>query len=295
MIKIKKEKIKIKNINKLKEGDYVDLPYCMVGNKITSSTIPNINNNGKAYIDYRDIEKGFIKVKYLYLTTTKLKVQVKGKSIYTYDIKSDIEYVLPLSEGDGKYEVIVYENVTGNKYKKIITQSLDVIIKEPFYAYKISNIYVNYKNGDAVFNKARTLVDNKKTDIDKINSIYTWVVNNFTYDTKLAKTVKSAYIPNLVNVLNKKSGICFDYAALTVAMLRIVGIPAKLVFGYAGNSYHAWIEVYSKVSGKINKNFDIKANSWTRLDPTFDSSGKSSSSVIKYIGDGKNYSSKYFY
>ena len=173
MTKLKPEKIKIKSLAKVKEGDYVDLPFSVMNRQVMLATAPSIYNNGKAYIDYTTIEKGFIKVKYLYLTILKLKVQVKSQSTYTYDIKSDTEYIIPLSEGNGKYEISIYENVTGTKYKKIITQSLDAIIKEPLYAYKISNIYVNYKPGDAVFNKARTLVDNKKTDIDKINAIYT--------------------------------------------------------------------------------------------------------------------------
>jgi transglutaminase-like putative cysteine protease len=41
--------------------------------------------------------------------------------------------------------------------------------------------------------------------------------------------------------LTKKSGICLDLAALVVALLRIMGIPAKLTIGMADRQYHAWV------------------------------------------------------
>ena len=38
-------------------------------------------------------------------------------------------------------------------------------------------------------------------------------------------------------------GICQDLTALAACMLRVQGIPAKLVIGYADRSYHAWNNV----------------------------------------------------
>ena len=68
--------------------------------------------------------------------------------------------------------------------------------------------------------------------------IYNYVVNNFTYDKQQAATVKSGYLPVLDNVLAAKKGICFDYAGLMTGMLRSLGVPCKLVVGYAGTAYH---------------------------------------------------------
>ena len=36
-------------------------------------------------------------------------------------------------------------------------------------------------------------------------------------------------------------------------------------------------------------------SAWQRMDPTFASSSNSSDSILKYIGDGSNYSVKYIY
>ena len=35
-------------------------------------------------------------------------------------------------------------------------------------------------------------------------------------------------------------GICQDLAAVTACMLRVQGVPARLVIGYADKYYHAW-------------------------------------------------------
>ena len=39
----------------------------------------------------------------------------------------------------------------------------------------------------------------------------------------------------------------------------------------------------------------FNGSSWQRMDPTFASSGGSSDAIMEYIGDGANYSAKYFY
>ncbi len=125
--------------------------------------------------------------------------------------------------------------------------------------------------------------------------VYGYVVNNFTYDKELAKTVKSGYLPVLDNVLSAMKGICFDYASLMTGMLRSLGVPCKLVVGYAGDEYHAWINVWSEATGWVDGAIYFDGSAWQRMDPTFASSSKGSEAIMKYIGDGKNYNSKYLY
>ena len=84
-------------------------------------------------------------------------------------------------------------------------------------------------------------------------------------------------------------------AALMTGMLRSQDIPCKLVVGYAGQAYHAWISVWSAETGWIDGAIYFNGSSWQRMDPTFASSAKSSKAIMAYIGDGKNYSAKYFY
>ena len=99
----------------------------------------------------------------------------------------------------------------------------------------------------------------------------------------------------LDTVLDSKKGICFDYAALMCGMLRSQGVPCKLVVGYAGTTYHAWISVWSEQSGWIDGVIWFDGTAWRRLDPTFASSGGSSKSILDFINKDENYTVKYLY
>ena len=98
-----------------------------------------------------------------------------------------------------------------------------------------------------------------------------------------------------MNFLTTKKGICFDYASLMAGMLRSQGVPCKLVVGYAGTAYHAWISVWSAETGWVDGAIYFDGSVWQRMDPTFASSSKGSEAIMQYIGDGKNYSVKYVY
>ena len=63
-------------------------------------------------------------------------------------------------------------------------------------------------------------------------------------------------------------GICFDYASLMAALLRSQGIPTKLVVGYSGDAYHAWISVYLDEIGWVDKIIEFDGKSWSLIDPT---------------------------
>ena len=128
-----------------------------------------------------------------------------------------------------------------------------------------------------------------------MEKIYDYVVNTLTYDAKKAASVQSGYLPVLDDVLAAKTGICFDYASLMVGMLRSQGVPCKLVVGYAGTAYHAWINVWTEETGWIDGVIFFNGSEWQRMDPTFASSGKGSEAIMKYIGDGSHYTTKYLY
>ena len=92
--------------------------------------------------------------------------------------------------------------------------------------------------------------------------------------------------------LQEKTGICFDYAALMTAMLRTQGIPTRLVIGYAGELYHAWISVYIKDVGWIDNIIYFDGKEWSRMDPTLAAAGDSAK---EFVGDGSNYHDLYIY
>lgn len=256
-----------------------------------------VQSNAKAAIDYSNTADGYVMVKYTAATSQKLKVIVKGpKTTYTYNLAADKAWdTYPLSDGSGAYTIGVYENVSGTKYAGVLSQSISVTLKDEFAPFVRPNQYVDYENAPKTVAKAAELVSGKTKELDKVQAVYNFVVKNIKYDKQLAATVKSGYLPVLDTVLEKKTGICFDYAALMAGMLRSQGIPCKLVVGYAGQTYHAWISVYTEENGWVEGVVYFDGTSWQRMDPTFASTGNQSSTVMQYIGDGRNYTVKYLY
>lgn len=254
-------------------------------------------NKSNTIIDYSNITEGYVMVKSDNSNTVKIKAQVHGPSqtAYTYDIPYSKWVAFPLSDGNGEYIVTILKNTTGNKYALLNSIKFTVTLKNEFAPFLYSNQYVDFDYAVNTVEKAKELVGNETDTLKQIEKVYNFVINNLTYDYDKAKTVKSGYLPILDDVLTKKKGICFDYAALMAGMLRSQGIPCKLVTGYVGTAYHAWISVYSDELGWIDGAIYFDGNNWQRLDPTFASGNNNSQTILNYIKDNSHYKVKHFY
>lgn len=264
-----------------------------------------VKQNSRAIIDYSNTRDGYVMVKFTGTTATRIKVQVAGPSyaasklIYTYNLPVGAWTTFPLSDGNGQYKVTVLENTTGTKYALVLSESFQVAMTDEFAPFLRPNQYVNYEAAPNTVAKAAELVGGETDLLKKVEKIYDFVVKNFTYDSQLANTVQSGYLPVLDNVLAARKGICFDYAALMTGMLRSQGVPCKLITGYVptggGTAYHAWISVWSAKTGWVEGAIYFNGSSWQRMDPTFASSRQNSASILEYIGNGSNYTVKYMY
>lgn len=271
-----------------------------IENKIVSSKTQKrvaVEKNNKCLIDYSDVSSGRIAVKYTEKTTKRIKAQVTGpdKVVYTYDIKAGRNEVFPLTAGNGEYTVGVYQNVKGSSYSLVLSTKIKAKLKSEFAPFLLSNQYVNYNSKTKVVTKAASLTKGIKDPLKKVKTIYNYVVKNYSYDKKKAKTVQAGYLPDLDKIYKSKKGICFDYAATMTAMLRSQKIPSKLVVGYAGNVYHAWVSVYTKEHGWVDGVIYFDGVNWKLMDPTFASTGNASKEVMSYIKNAKNYKQKYIY
>jgi transglutaminase-like putative cysteine protease len=94
--------------------------------------------------------------------------------------------------------------------------------------------------------------------------IVAWVRDQFDYQKARTNVYSS-----LDDILRTGSGVCQDFAHLTIGLLRLAGVPARYVSGYlaptvsaAGNASlgeqasHAWLEAWLPREG------------WTGFDPT---------------------------
>jgi transglutaminase-like putative cysteine protease len=81
-----------------------------------------------------------------------------------------------------------------------------------------------------------------------------------------------------LEALNKREGVCQDFAHILIASLRSIGIPAKYMSGYiltnpapgqarliGGDASHAWASVYVP---SIDENGILGKGIWCDLDPT---------------------------
>jgi hypothetical protein len=252
-------------------------------------------DGGGAIVDYSNAASGYFMVKYEG-DNDKIKVLVTHESdeAYTYDLQIGGDFnSFPLSQGNGKYTIGVYENVSGDKYATAAEKKIDVKIKDEFTPFLHPNQYANFSEKSACVAKAQEVVQGSKSDLGATEKIFLFVVDNVTYDYELAATVQSGYVPNPDETLKTGTGICFDYASLTTSMLRSQGIPCELVVGYAGSAYHAWIEVYSKETGEVASIMEFSGDKYNRADPTFVASGDKADPNV--VGDGTSYNPMYYY
>lgn len=256
-----------------------------------------VKENDSALIDYSDTSQGYVMVQYRKEAEEKLKAQVKTPEglTYTYTLTPKVWAVFPLTEGDGQYKVTVYRNVSGNSYATVCSQSFTVELEDAMLPFLTANQYVNYTEETKCIKEAEKVCENAKTELEKVEAVYAWTMKKFSYSKIKAKTVESGYIPDLDAVFKARKGICFDYASTMAAMLRSQGVPTKLVIGYSGEVYHAWLSVYTEESGWVSGVVYFDGEEWSLMDPTFADTAKSEAEFKDYIGDATNYIQKYVY
>ena len=241
-----------------------------------------VHSNSVATLDYSNAGQGYCMIKYTG-GVSKIKVQVtKGSVQYTYDLNARNAYeVFPFSEGNGTYSVKVFEQVSGNQYSQALSKDVPVSLANQFLPFLYPNQYVNFNAGSAAVQTGAQVAAGAADEIGVVTAVYNYVVDNFTYDTARAASVQSGYLPDVDQVLAAKKGICFDYAAVMTAMLRSQDIPTKLVVGYTGNLYHAWVNVYVEGVGWVDNFIYFDGVNWKLMDPTMASSAKNSEDIKK--------------
>lgn len=257
-----------------------------------------VKENSKAQIDYSNTSDGYVMVRYIASTSQKLKVRVAGPggTTYTYSLTPSSSWTtFPLSDGNGSYKVTVYEQVEGTSYATVLSVTFSASLDDEFGPFLLPNQYVNYADAPRAVAKAAELTAGISDPLEKVKAIYDYIVNNISYDYDKASSVQSGYLVDMDSVLASGKGICFDYAAIMAGMLRSQSVPTKLVVGYAGTTYHAWINVYTSDKGWVDAAIYFDGVSWRLMDPTFASSANRSSAIYTYITNDSNYTAKYFY
>ncbi len=268
-----------------------------VNNRIPSADGVAVFSNAYVNIDYSNSSKGYIMVEYVGSHTGKIKFRVVDSlgETYTYDLHGKTGFqTFPLTGGSGTYTLQTFEQSSGTEYYSVDSQTLLATIEDEFSPFLYSNQYVDFSTTTDAVLEAQLLYSYTSNDMEFIERVFEYTQQSITYDYDKAEQAAngeiSGYLPILDETISTGYGICFDYAAVMTAMLRSQNVPTKLVIGYAGEVYHAWIDVYTKETGWIGA-IEFNGTEWSLMDPTFTDNG----SDTTFIGSGDNYAEKYTY
>jgi transglutaminase-like putative cysteine protease len=230
--------------------------------------------------DFSGVKDGRVSVSYISSSENSAKLLIqKDDQKYFYDIASDgSSESFALQMGTGKYTFAILENTIGYRYRYVVKTSMDIEEIDEYSTYLNSIQNIHWDNDMQAVIKAKELTEDKKTALEKVCAVYSYIIKNIRYDSSKLSNVTSGYIPDAENTFRTKTGICYDYASLFAVMLRSQGIPAKLVTGHNStvSGYHAWNQVYLE-----------ETNEWVYIDTTADASYRDQSNIqmIKRLGD----------
>jgi len=132
----------------------------------------------------------------------------------------------------------------------------------------VSNFDISAVNGERIMELARTLYQQSGSDRSYIKTVMDYYRNNnFIYSLQPPRLGEN---PVDSFMLDTRKGYCEHFASSFTVMMRLAGIPARVVTGYQGGEWneqgnymivrqsdaHAWSEVWLDGTG------------WTRVDPT---------------------------
>lgn len=255
-------------------------------------------SNDRATIDYSHSSDGYVMAKYTG-PVGKIKIQIITPSgvKQNYNLKSDGTYEsYPLTGSSGTYTVNVLELVEGKSYALANTVTIDVNIADPFSPFLRPSQYVNFSAGDSAVTLASQLCAGTVGALEKVDKIYSWLVDNVVYDHEFAASdIAGGYAGDTYKVINQKKGICLDYAATMAAMLRSQNVPTQVISGnVTDGGFHAWVSVYIKEAGWVYAGaIHFDGTGWQRMDPTYAASSKSNQSILDFIANGNNYATKF--
>lgn len=212
-----------------------------------------------ALLTYADIFLGSVELRNT-LTHSKIYTYVNEK-IITPVIQSDVAKTFP--------------NILEDSFK-IVDAENNLVSSEENYVkglvfYNGVTLEQGVKSDENIDKTAINITKPYLSKYDKARAIYQWIGENISYDDNKAVEVMQNQFPRnvssgAISAFSTKSGVCFDYACLYVAMCRANDIPVRLIVGegYNGATWvsHSWNEIYISEEDR-----------WAPVDPTFYSAG----------------------
>lgn len=233
---------------------------------ITTAQIDQIDE--QLFIDFTNLDNGTIAVSVLDPEPSaryKLNIQL-GEINYLYGLDTSVATVVPLQMGNGEYSIELYKHLRGTQYQLLRFFRVTVEIDRR-KVWLQSNVKVDFSSPEKLLSVLSEIVSPTDSDMGKLDKITRYMRNNYKYDwITAAKRYDIPEYADLDRVLERKMGICEELAALTVALLRLEGVPARMVIGTANGIQHAWVQAL--VDGKVYR-FDPSVDKYTQAKRTY--------------------------
>ena len=122
-----------------------------------------------AEVDHSHTEDGYVMVRFTAQTEKRLKVLLKGpKTTYNYNLPKDQWTVFPLSDGSGKYQLGIYENVSGKQYATVMSAEFQAELTDEFAPFLRPNQYVNFSEATRAVAKGLEVTEGRRQNLAKI-------------------------------------------------------------------------------------------------------------------------------
>ena len=189
---------------------------------------------GGLTIDYSHMDQGYVMVR-AQKSDKRMKLTVEhGTVLLTYSMNNDEQYeTIPLQYGSGEYtfSLGIAETADSSQYENAGTISLKCTIPDENSCFLYPNQYVSYSTDSPVIEKAQELCKDLNEPADIAKAVCSYIQKTFLYDFVKSVTADEEQLPDIETTWKEKAGTEQDLCAVTCAMLRSQGVPAKLVFG----------------------------------------------------------------
>lgn len=196
----------------------------------------------------------------------KIDDRLNGRIIYAGVSKGEFIRCQSAIIADGQFSAAIWLPYGPGEYE------IRLSIKEPF-GFEILNDNTLFKTGltntdprdlryltpnllidcdsPEIVRLSQWLIAGKDSEWEKVKAIHDWVATNIAYNTRGLNYAGAISTPAASRILLDKEADCHGYSVLTAALLRSIGIPARIVSGNIRSESdgrdlggHAWNEVF---------------------------------------------------
>lgn len=174
--------------------------------------------------------------------------------------------VLPvyLREGQGTYELRFWVSGPQNREGDLVLEQ-KVLNRDRREQAQYLLPSANVQSDDRrIVQLAHQITAGARSDYDRVLAVHDWVARNISYDT--AALVGQRYREmdwNALRVLEARTAVCQGYSSLAAALLRAVGIPARVMGGWMGDKLRTPAESRADLRRAVARRDATYGHTWS--------------------------------